>query len=259
MQILEDPKREVIVNLIGLPTADRTDYFASLITAIQERRLRTGRPHWLVIDEAHHVLPSEWANASSELTEELSNLMLITVHPEHVSAVVLKKVNTVIIVGRQPRALLEEFAGAVEGGAVPDVPPDDLPRGQALIWFRSDDRVLTGVKAEPSRSEHSRHKRKYAEGKLEPDRVFRFRGLEDKMNLLAQNLSIFVQLAEGVDTETWLFHLKRRDYSNWVRHALKDAEMADQIETIETDASLSEGESRARIKEAILQKYTAPA
>jgi hypothetical protein len=258
MQVLEDPKTQVIVNLVGVAAADRPDCFVSLITEVQKHRLRTGRPHWLVIDEAHHVLPREWASVSSVVTEELSNLMLITVHPEHVSQVALKKMNTVIIVGRQPRALLEEFAGAADIPA-PDVSENDLPRDHALLWFCRENRVLPDVKIEPSRSEHSRHKRKYAEGQLEPERMFHFRGPAGKMNLPVQNLSIFIQLAEGIDAETWLFHLKRGDYSNWFRQALKDAELADQIKTIESDTALADHESRRRIKDAILQKYTAPA
>jgi hypothetical protein len=38
---------------------------------------------------------------------------------------------------------------------------------------------------------------------------FYFRGPDDKLKLRAQNLAVFVQLAEGVDDETWLFHLRQ--------------------------------------------------
>ncbi len=258
MQVLEEPDTQVVANLIGVPAADRPSSFASLLSGIEEWRLKTGRPHWLVIDEAHHFLPKEWAFASAELTDEMSNVILITVHPGHVSPSALAKVSTVILIGAQPKVLLEEFAAAINC-PVPDVPVNDIPRGEALVWFRDKDQPLKLVKAEASRSEHNRHKRKYAEGRLEPDRIFHFRGPQGKVNLPAQNLTIFVQLAEGIDEDTWNFHLKRRDYSNWFRHALKDPELADRIEALETDATLPDADSRGRIKEAILQKYTASA
>jgi hypothetical protein len=70
---------------------------------------------------------------------------------------------------------------------------------------------------------------------------------------------MFVQVAEGIDAETWQFHLKRGDYSTWFRNALKDSELADQIAVIEKESDVPDIESRKRIKEAILQKYTAPA
>ena len=114
------------------------------------------------------------------------------------------------------------------------------------------------MKAEPSRNEHRRHRRKYAEGELEPERSFYFKGSDGMMNLRAQNLNTFVQLAEGVDQNTWLFHLRQGDYSKWLRSSVKDSELADQIEGVEKDASLSYQESRQRIKDMILQRYTAP-
>ena len=115
------------------------------------------------------------------------------------------------------------------------------------------------VKAEPSHKEHQRHRRKYAEGELEPDRSFYFTGPEGAMNLRAQNLNTFVQLAEGVDEKTWSYHLKRGDYSSWLRGSLKDPKLADQIAQIENGDGSPDGASRQRVKEMIQQKYTAPA
>jgi hypothetical protein len=114
------------------------------------------------------------------------------------------------------------------------------------------------MKAEPSRNEHQRHRRKYAEGELEEERSFYFRGPEGELNLRAQNLNTFVQLAQGVDPKTWMFHLKRNDYSGWLRSSLKDEDLADRIECVEKDPSLTETESRKRITEMIQEKYTAP-
>ena len=36
------------------------------------------------------------------------------------------------------------------------------------------------------------------------------------MDLAVQNLNMFVQVAEGIDSETWQFHLKQGDYSKMV-------------------------------------------
>ena len=55
-----------------------------------------------------------------------------------------------------------------------------------------------------------RHARKYAEGELGEDRSFYFRGPEATLNLRAQNLSTFLQMAAGVDDRTWLHHLRGR-------------------------------------------------
>jgi hypothetical protein len=227
------------------------------VSELQNQRLRAGRPHWLAIDEAHHVLPCEWAHTATELPDELANLLLITVHPQHISPDALRKINTMLVAGREPGKLFEEFAHAIDKSK-PEIPTDDLPRGEALLWSveRND---VQKIKTAPSRNEHLRHRRKYAEGQLEPERVFHFRGSEGKLDLRAQNLNIFVQIAEGVDADTWLYHLKRSDYSNWLRQGIKDSELADEISDIEKDHSLSYEQSRQQVKNAILRKYTAPA
>src|SRR5437763_1621565 len=47
-----------------------------------------------------------------------------------------------------------------------------------------------------SKAERRRHRRKYADGELPPDRSFFFRGPNGKLNLRAQNLQMFLQIAE---------------------------------------------------------------
>lgn len=168
-QVLQDPDAQVIVSLAGVDTADRPTYFAALISQLQNQRLLTGRPHWLVIDEAHHVLPREWAPASTDMREEFSNLLLFTVHPEYVSHMALCSINTVLIVGREPHTLMEEFGKAIEK-ETPEIPKEDLAHGEALLWSIEENRVVL-VKAEPPRREHFRDRRKYAEREFEQERT----------------------------------------------------------------------------------------
>ena len=61
LAILEDPTINLNVNLLGLPLEDRPFFLAQLIPGLQALRARTGRPHWIVLDEAHHTLPQTWA------------------------------------------------------------------------------------------------------------------------------------------------------------------------------------------------------
>ena len=88
---------------------------------------------------------------------------------------------------------------------------------------------------------------------------FWFRGPDDRLALQAQNLAMFGQMGDGVDDETWMFHLRRGDYSAWIRAAIKDEELADEVAAVEADTSVSPAESRRRIREAMSARYTAPA
>ena len=64
-------------------------------------------------------------------------------------------------------------------------------------------------------------------------------------------------MADGVDDETWLHHLKQGEYSAWFRDAIKDDELATEAEAVET-AKLAPKKSRAKIREAVEKRYTLP-
>jgi hypothetical protein len=100
--------------------------------------------------------------------------------------------------------------------------------------------------------------RKYALGELPPDRSFYFRGPDERLNLRAQNLQIFLQLAEGIDADTWTHHLRRGDYSQWFRLCIKDEQLAREAEEVQRRADISAEESLANIRELIDRYYVPP-
>ena len=258
LDVLDAPARHAVVNLLGVPLKDRPAFFDALLPRLQEQRARVGRPHWLVIDEAHHLLPPTWNPASLTLPRALTGVILITVHPEHVAAAVLESVSAVVGVGGSGADAIRGFCAAT-GRPAPRWDPAPLGAGEALFWPPHGDAAPLVFRATAPRAERQRHVRKYAEGELGPDRSFYFRGPRDRLNLRAQNLGLFVQIAEGVDDETWLHHLRRGDYSRWFRDAIKNEDLAREAAAIEATADASAVDSRARIRAAIDQRYTLPA
>jgi hypothetical protein len=59
------------LNLLGIPLADRPQYFGHLFPSLQAMRTRLGRPHWIVLDEAHHMLPLDWGQVGKALPHTL--------------------------------------------------------------------------------------------------------------------------------------------------------------------------------------------
>src|SRR5262249_38659975 len=134
-----------------------------------------------------------------------------------------------------------------------------LERGEVLVWPRGPRRRTPFVvRVEPGHAERRRHTRQDAEGLLIPERNFSFRGPEGKLNLRAHNLIRFVELADGVDDDTWLHHLRRHDYSRWFQEVVGDQGLTAEAEAVESDPGLSPAESRARIRDAIARRYTLP-
>jgi hydroxymethylpyrimidine pyrophosphatase-like HAD family hydrolase len=259
---LSAPQRNVVVNLLGLALDERPRFCAMLLPRLVELRARFGRPHWIVIDEAHHVFPHGWQASEGAMPDALSGLAMVTVHPQHVAPTILAGVSLVLAVGRDPAETLRASAAALSLAA-PPVDAVDLQSGEALAWAPRGGEAPVRVRVFPPRIEHKRHVRKYAEGELGPDKSFYFRGPEGRLNLRAQNLQLFLQVADGVDDDTWLHHLHQHDYSRWMRTALKDEDLADDVarveETFGVAPNLSGRESRERIRAAIESRYTASA
>jgi hypothetical protein len=254
LQLLEKPNANAVVNLLGVPLVDRPAFFAGLLPRLQEMRVKSGRPHWIVVDETHHLMHTTWEPAPITLPQELKGMLFITVHPEMVSPAALSSVDAIIAVGTEPHEVIRAFADTVSG-TQPEIGAVKLQPGEASFWDRS--RPPFKIRGAPPRREHRRHRRKYAEGDL-GDHSFYFRGPESKLNLRVQNLVLFNQIAAGIDDDTWLHHLRRGDYSRWFREAIKDDELAAEAKRLENDNVPAE-ESRRRIAEAIEERYTLPA
>ena len=257
VQILGRAQTNCVVTLLGVPFDDRPREFSGLLTRIQELRAKLGRPHWLVVDEAHHVLGSDFGPAPLLLPQDLGSLLFITVDPEHVHRGLLERVDLAIGVGGEALEKLAAFAKAV--GRTPPT-ADHLPEqpGQALIW-QPGEPVASRLMMAAGRSKRERHRKKYAQGELGPDRSFYFRGPEAKLNLRAQNLMVFNSLADGIDDDTWLHHLRLGHYSEWMQDAIKDDALALEVRKIEGDEALSAAASRQRIRSLVEDRYTAPA
>src|ERR1700736_6118180 len=263
LEVLKNAGSSISINMLGVPLADRPNYFVGLLPRLQELRARTGRPHWIVIDEAHHLLPSELDSASLSIPSSLGSFALISVHPKSVSKALLDTVNCVIAIGPQPGEIIEEVnEGSGKSWALPEATGESGPEVRSremLVWQLPESNRPEKVTLEPAKIELRRHKRKYAAGELGEDKSFYFRGPEGKLNIRAHNLNLFAQIAEGVDEETWLYHLKQHDYSVWLPEAVKDDAVADEIAMVERNANLPPAESRARILETIRKHYTAQA
>ena len=135
-------------------------------------------------------------------------------------------------------------------------PADKLPTGLALYWETRTNKTLI-LETQPGRSERVRHSRKYVEGHLGSHSFF-FRGPDKKLNLRAHNLMLFVLMADGVDDDTWTYHLRNGEYSKWFRDNVKDSDLADACEEVERDERMTPHASRLIIREAIAKRYTLP-
>ena len=123
MEILARLDGNLVLNLLGVDLADRPAFLGHLLPELCRLRARTGRPHWIVIDEAHHMLPAAQTAAGATLPQDMRATILVTVHPDQVAPDALRLVQAVMAVGAQPAETMRSFCTAV--GDTPPLVPED--------------------------------------------------------------------------------------------------------------------------------------
>jgi hydroxymethylpyrimidine pyrophosphatase-like HAD family hydrolase len=258
LDVLAAPDQNLALNLLGVPLDARPAYLQELMPALMGMQGRTGRPHWIVLDEAHHVYPDAGPSAGWTIPGRPDALLVVTVDPAHVAPDLRAWIDVAVFLGAGAAALLNRFLGMIGFPPVAAARNPSAP-GEALAWRKSAPSEALLFRVRPSEMHRRRHGRKYAEGDLGPDKSFCFRGPEGKLNLRAQNLAVFLQMSDGVDDDTWTFHLRRGDYSRWFREAIKDPGLASLARQVEQAGELGVAESRAMIRKLVEDHYTAPA
>ena len=251
-QLLHQPRTSLVLNLSAMTRAEKVAYATKALGAVSFVRSTTGLPHWLILDEAHHIAPADGSPVVELLragTESLcmSTLQVTDLAPE------LRTLPNVVAATE-----LDAFAAATRAAATgrpPVLAGPKLAEGEVAIAWLGDHPRAQRFRVAKRRVQHRRHVRKYTEGELPPDRSFYFRGPAGTLNLRASNLMRFVELAEGVDEPTWAWHLGQHDYSTWARQQIKDEDLAGALAAVET-ADLPPAESRRRALDEIRARYT---
>jgi hypothetical protein len=253
MSLLQNPLQSVIVCILAVPLDDRPRFFSGLLSALSQLRREFGHPHWILVDEAHHMLPAP-ANASYyAIPDDFKNCLFISVSTEGINEAILNKTTLLISMGDDAANAMQHFS-EFRGIPLTENAVTPLQKGQAWVWDVEAGSEPVLINAGTPVHLQQRHKKKYAIGDMDYN-SFYFTGPECKLNLKAYNLMIFTQMASGIDEETWLFHLKRKDYSNWLRNSVHDEELADLVDAIENDEK-HYSESRQTIVELINERYT---
>src|SRR5262249_6777434 len=134
--------------------------------------------------------------------------------------------------------------------------PEQIPElgdQDICVWRLDTGEPPFKVHYQQPRQLQQRHKRKYATGDM-GDNSFVFTGPDGRLHLVANNLMLFAHIAEGIDEDTWSWHLHRHDFTNWFRDTIHDDELAEVAGSAE--ALRDPGASRRQILTFINSKYS---
>lgn len=133
LKLLHGADKSGVVNLAGLPEADRLPFLRALTPKLAQLRTQSGHPHWVTIDETQHLLPAHGASGELLAMGNGGSVLHITERPALVAREVLRATSLFLAIGTTAQALLEEFCRA-GGVSVPATKPTRLNSGEALAW-----------------------------------------------------------------------------------------------------------------------------
>lgn len=253
ISLLKNPLQNVVINTLAVPLPDRPEFFNKVLAPLLELRKSLGHPHWFIFDEAHHLIPAGAANSFFNIPGDLNNFVLVTTEPKLLNPSIVSQTDLLMVIGKEPAVVFDQYA------QLRKIPTSNdsiktLNKGEVWIWEKEN---IFPIRIERPTQLMQRHKKKYSMGDMQ-DNSFYFRGPGKKLNLKANNLMIFIQMAEGIDDETWMYHLGKKEYSKWFRNAIHDEDLADAAEKIENRETDPTG-SKDAILTLVKEKYTAPA
>jgi hydroxymethylpyrimidine pyrophosphatase-like HAD family hydrolase len=237
-RLRRDPTASVVLDLSSLSHTAKLSFVDRALRAIRTMRRLAGRPHWVVIDEAHYSLHRGGVD-SDALGIEDRGFCLVTYRPSWIRDDVTRAVDVFVLARTTAAPELAFLRGTLpvaDDGveATTDVLAR-LPRGEFLMIRRNSDGragVFTFVAA-PRQTVHVRHLAKYVDSLVPPGREFLFRGGDGQVKGTADSLQSFRRVVATAPADVLAHHAEHGDFSRWVRDVFADSELARQLQKAE--------------------------
>jgi hydroxymethylpyrimidine pyrophosphatase-like HAD family hydrolase len=166
---LEKPDVQTVVCLSGVADVERPALVQQLLVPLRELRETAGRPHWILVDEAHDLLPAG-ARADESPATAAESTIYVTSDPAALAPAILASVEGIVACGEQAPAMIDAVAAAVSWPR-PETHAPGVRDDQALVWFRRSERPVSVIeiarmKQEPAPSKPERREKSAEVGQV---------------------------------------------------------------------------------------------
>lgn len=224
------PHSSIVLDMSGLTEQDKLDYLHRLRPTVEAHREHHGFPHWVIYDEAHLLsnnLAARWTRRAGYV---LSSYATASLPPDEIDStdVVLELINDDSSMVIAPKTLRRAMLRFGSGPAHP---------------FTVGDRRTT----------HVRHRHKYADISLPPERQFCFRPVDGQHIPPAASMDDFRAAIGHLDPQALLYHLERGDFSRWLGSTIADKDLAEQVAAWEDQLLAHRAADVERIRHRLVQ------
>jgi hypothetical protein len=254
-----DPAACAVMDFSVLTHPQKVRLIETTLDLVRRLRRRLGRPHWIVVDEAHYSLhPSGVRETAIGLDRK--GFCLVTYKPSWLRRSVLQGIDTLALArttAPEELSALQDLlacagaAGQRVIGTLPDLPPGEF----VLIQPGSAAGPLTFASS-PRHTPHVRHRRKYADSRVAADQRFLFRDPDGHVVATADSLGACRRVVATLPGRVLAHHAGRGDLSRWVLDVFGDRTLGHQIRKLEARWSRGEiHDLRPKLQELIALRY----
>jgi HAD superfamily hydrolase (TIGR01484 family) len=138
LSALEQPSTSVALNLAALPAESRPVFVDALLVQLQALHDRVGRPHAIVIQQAHWFMTGGSSPMATARLSEMTRIY-VTTEPERLPLEILESVSTAIALGDNA-TMPRQFSGFGVTSRLDVGQPSKLTQNQtplAQVWIRA--------------------------------------------------------------------------------------------------------------------------
>lgn len=222
----------LLLDLSLTEPGDRASYVPPLLAQLEAERRATGLPHWILLDEAHHLR----APPALEADGSAKGLCLVTYRPDELGEALRGSIDVVLALAggkgpehgeRDPLEALEAIYG-LELGSWGDGSPD-----QVLLARPKVGPAVRAFTMRPRKTQHVRHWHKYFGGVLPASLHFQFRAESGEPRHVGGNVEELHRILLICGPDVIRFHTRRADLSRWLRKAIHDPDLARAVSELE--------------------------
>jgi hypothetical protein len=249
----------VAVDMASLPYTKKREYIGRALASICAERARSGIPHSIIVDEAHHFFGAG-ALSSADAAIHTGNILLVTHRPSLIAPHVLESVGAFILTQttvEQERYFVDALLRA-RGPRDLDVSTAfralESPHGGLLSSDDGVPRWQTFV-PRPRLSAQTIHTRRYANIVLPAEKGFFFRLPDDGTVATACTLEEFDRALASVPAASLQYHGARGDFSRWARDVVGDIDLAAGLAKLEAISATGAPVKREEFRRHLRARY----
>jgi hydroxymethylpyrimidine pyrophosphatase-like HAD family hydrolase len=238
LRALRYPDRSIVLDLSRLPHDEKMQYVRATLGALNVARRRTGLPHRILIDEAHYYLHDD--DAPTLLDFEHNGYTVVTYCASQLPQALLANTEVMIVTCESNPAEIEALRVRCAGCQAVNADRwrllGHLRVGQAVALPMTEeaDGELRVFSIAPRLTPHVRHREKYVDVPVSPQRAFLFTA-NGSPGRRIHTLRQFVFELEHSPLTLLSAYIVRGDFSRWIGDVFGDRALAGELHALEDD------------------------